>query len=1142
MKRLEHVRVVNFYLSPAEDLRIDEITGIFGANGAGKSSWLDAIQIAMLGANASAGVMSFNAQADDKSKRTIRSYCLGQYGEGNRRARDAATTYITLVWRDTETGMPISTGVCIYAAEDEDKHEVLGRYVAPGVDLALGDHLETVDGVPEPRDWKSFRLVLAQRSENITGDRDIFFEDAKAYVNALLTALRGARGVPAVLPFTKAFRFALRMRFDKSVDYIIRNDIIEDRPTKTKTFREITESFRKLNETVKRVSAQIEAGKKVAGSYSVVAIKTRAVATWRALTARIEHAIANEVHVAAIERRNAAEEARTQAIAAFDQATDEEKTLATKHQETRGLMVSHSAHKNVGQAQHDRQVAVERLQEHSVAAAQVLLGAVAGMRNAAKEEELASFAKQLNDSAGKVEATARAPALSVTEAMAACGDMREIARSVASHLLNKSMQESARQLREIEDALVDVGESIKRVSDGKADLSKRAQALLSEFSRNGLSPTAVCDVARVTDPTWQGVIEGYLGSNVEALLVDSADEARAFRIYREADRRGEVFNVKVARTSQQKTGDRPRPGSVAELIEGTNPVAVAYLRRQFGNLMRADRDEEALAGETLTRDGMLVRWGDFERVRPVPEERQKLGISAPGRLEQLKRTQQQLKTREVEAKQVVEHWRQRYQEMAALAGDEMAKRLKTTLEAAAQAEVDLRTANVRLGEVADAEYLRLCDEVSLFERQLLPTARNAVDSAREARVRAGGEFANAEKAVGGALDRLNDVIDRTKAAESGPDYDATFAAEQWDRLLERFGDRYGEMTTFAGRRIDDTTKERDSALSKASNGFGEYLAAHHHAAPEEDVQEDWGRQSAWINAEVDRLERTDLHNYQAQADDAYKAAQDTFRTDVAARLYENFGMLEDQLRRLKHALDNCPTFSNGERYRFKATLRDQFKKLDKFIRDVAAYGPENDLLGGPGDVPEEFEALMIDKTLVGNAGVPNPLDDYREFYDFDIEIRSEDPTTRETTPVGHLSERLGAASGGEYRAPLYVIAGAALASAYRMDDGKNDGLRLILLDEAFDKMDMNNLVATMRYIEDLGLQVVLASPGENKGALDAFLYRYYDVLRDPVNNSLRFEGHDVSVETRLAMRADLPEFHPELIDEELAMMEFQPAV
>ena len=31
--------------------------------------------------------------------------------------------------------------------------------------------------------------------------------------------------------FARAFRFALRIRFDKSVDQIVRQDVLEDRPT-----------------------------------------------------------------------------------------------------------------------------------------------------------------------------------------------------------------------------------------------------------------------------------------------------------------------------------------------------------------------------------------------------------------------------------------------------------------------------------------------------------------------------------------------------------------------------------------------------------------------------------------------------------------------------------------------------------------------------------------------------------------------------------------------------------------------------------------------------------------------------------------------------------------------------------------------
>ena len=68
------------------------------------------------------------------------------------------------------------------------------------------------------------------------------------------------------------------------------------------------------------------------------------------------------------------------------------------------------------------------------------------------------------------------------------------------------------------------------------------------------------------------------------------------------------------------------------------------------------------------------------------------------------------------------------------------------------------------------------------------------------------------------------------------------------------------------------------------------------------------------------------------------------------------------------------------------------------------------------------------------------------------------------------------------------------------------------LDEAFNKMDPTNITATMRYLQDLGLQVFMASPGENLGVLSAFLHRYYDISKDSSRNVIAIDGHDVTDE------------------------------
>lgn len=114
-----------------------------------------------------------------------------------------------------------------------------------------------------------------------------------------------------------------------------------------------------------------------------------------------------------------------------------------------------------------------------------------------------------------------------------------------------------------------------------------------------------------------------------------------------------------------------------------------------------------------------------------------------------------------------------------------------------------------------------------------------------------------------------------------------------------------------------------------------------------------------------------------------------------------------------------------------------------------------------------------------------------------------------------------------------MIAGAALSSAYRMDENNQDGLRLILLDEAFDKMDTPNIVATMRYLEKLGLQVLLASPGENLPTLTAFLHRYFEIMKDETRHVIHVEERRVSEAMREQFREDMWEYHPELLETEL---------
>ncbi len=154
--------------------------------------------------------------------------------------------------------------------------------------------------------------------------------------------------LPRRMPSVARSDLALRMRFDKSVDQIVRNDVLEARPTNIKKFKEITDSFRRLANQVAKVQAQIADGEKVNAEYEKAVHESRRALTWNALSKTAAAEVANE----AMERASLATENARQALQDFK---DREITLEREANEARASAArareqreSHASHKDYG--------------------------------------------------------------------------------------------------------------------------------------------------------------------------------------------------------------------------------------------------------------------------------------------------------------------------------------------------------------------------------------------------------------------------------------------------------------------------------------------------------------------------------------------------------------------------------------------------------------------------------------------------------------------------------------------------------------------------------------------------------------------------------------------------------------------------
>lgn len=1132
MKKLVRIRVVQFFLYEKREVVVGMSCGIFGSNGSGKSSLLDAVQIVMLGANASRGNtgVSFNAQADEggHNTRSIRSYCLGQYGDTpDARVRDSATTYITLVWNDTVTQEILSTGVCIAASGDRDSHEVLGRYIIP-VDLTLNDHLESADGKESPRSWGSFRQMLLHRAYG----EEVLFHDSERFVNAMLFQLRGARGAPRLDAYRQAFRFGLRMKFDKSVDDIVRQQVLEARPTNIKRFKDVLHTFQEMAALVRSVQVKLDEADLIEADFAEAHKRYSHAISLASLAQDAELELANEA-VGAAEQAEGDAANRLEAADNVRKKAEHDVNIADLHaKECASNRDKHASHADAALIKDQLGATQQRLADQR----SILHRSISAIGRAIDQKIPGKLVAHSSEAAGlafkEINALLTGDRGANRDAVESTVRRALRAAKLVSDELLAEMQTIGREQNNVKNELDGMRENQDRIAKGKPPLDRSAADLRRDLADVGIDATPVCDLVRVDDPDWQPAIESYLGgSNMQALLVDEGDEREAFRAYRKA----RIYEAKVVMPSKFVGRGSPKRGTVAELISGNNVAAVNYLRSKFGDTQRAETEDECFAHRfAMTKDGMLLADGEIVRKRPTDPINFKIGPTSTATRSSILEGIRRLVTRLEQLTQIYDQVKALLQSLGPFIGGEQEK-VRDLLDAFDRVAKDAEAEQTlsRQLEALDTDEYRQLVQASLDADSALVGLRTTQMNAVRTFGSVESEYEQKKKETLARRAWTLTQKEITEKARAQDGYDADYASEQWDKLLERQGTSFLAIAADCIRRSKTADDESRRKASSGVQKLGGFLIKHNEFLPNE-ARDDWRLSRTWLMERVSVLRDTGLRQYKARMEDALSAAKSTFRNDVAVALNEHLEWLGDTVDRMNLALRAAPTFTNGERYQFRRHVRPAYAVLLKFIKDVALFGPTDDMFGGAGEMPKEFEDLMQEKTVVGSAAIKSPLDDYREFFDFDVEVFREDTPMGATKHVGWLSKRVGSGSGGEHRAPLYVIAGAAMSSAYRLERGDDTGMRLLVIDEAFIKMDPRNIVATMRYFEELGLQIFMASTGDALGTLTAFLDRYYDIMRDAESNVVLLEGHDISPSVREMFRADLPEFNPELIEQEIA--------
>jgi uncharacterized protein YPO0396 len=233
-----------------------------------------------------------------------------------------------------------------------------------------------------------------------------------------------------------------------------------------------------------------------------------------------------------------------------------------------------------------------------------------------------------------------------------------------------------------------------------------------------------------------------------------------------------------------------------------------------------------------------------------------------------------------------------------------------------------------------------------------------------------------------------------------------------------------------------------------------------------------------------RLETSELPEYREKIDRAYKDAEKEFRDHFISRLNER---IEEARESFKEINEILRTLHFGrDRYEFHLDVLNERKGQIEVIKHAAKIPAAEETLFSQLVDPAEKKAVEE----LFNRILDSPLDskelraicDYRTYFHYDIKITEEGSFDEKgNAKTFYLSKVLREKSGGESQTPYYVAIAASFYRFFKEQPEKT--VRLVIFDEAFNRMDDERIGKILEFYNNLDLQILTSVPPEKIEAI-----------------------------------------------------------
>lgn len=1058
-------------------LTLHEHVNLFsGKSGSGKSTVMDAIQVVLYG---SVSANFLNKAADDsRNKRSVLSYLRGAQKDGSvNRADVDFCSQIVMEIEDTATHIR----TCIGAAFEVGKNDTeLRKYNFFSHSGKMPEDEYLHNGVPYTID--RIRLLVKERTNSVDnrghGEVNRVYPSKEAYLNTLYEVIFGSVEQNRMITMEKS---AIALRMTSGTGQFIRDYMFpKSRENTVTVISEQLGAYREIRERVEDLEKRIEMLEAVRSADSELT-------SVRADRIKAE-TIMKYIEIGSCRAKLAS---RSDDLLKAQEASAGADRKQQEIQETlrilRNRLIDVKAElkkSDYGRKQQELQEmerTIQLLADNSADWRRIVNGLKKWVTDETATDYVSNRALQLIDdfSDGKVNE-------------GKCDELRTHLKSAMENIgeelseITLAVRETMKELKEKEDALEDMSHDRKPYPKELKEARQQLQSALSDRYGRVVHVHILADLFDIADEKWKNAVEGRLGRLKKCMITEPAYSLDAAKIFRRMNRFEEVDLINSAAVKRESPA--AERNSLYEAVhteldyvdwclkrylgriqkcetvdgldtvrDGVTPDCYSYSNYIFRHLRKKDYIKGACIGTKISKAKLREIEDEIDRLKEylIGERQTEAALKDAQKYEVLSQETEQLIRLASAAEELEKYYRKQ---------DKLKEELR-------ELEDGTRTAELM------SEQKQL--EASVAQKETLS------QHVQKEQIQLGGVIQTVEREIRDLTGRLNDLSEGfvennvlTKMVEEEIAQNSEAAYRQLiktrlDNLSVREEELADERTIarnnfnreypaygFTG--VEHSNDVYDQVLERCRNDFEPKYKEEFHKQYEQVYHSLRDNVIASIHGEIRAAyrHRRDINRMLSKI----RFSDSIYQIDILPARNEN-GQFYDML--MAEELDS--KVINHDGFEGQMTLGD-----DAFFRK---YEQKIQLL------TEKFMPLRDEdsQNREKHRQEMEKFADYRNYLTFSMYERVIDENG--TEKKNYVDDMAGVDSGGEGQNPKYVALLAGFAMLYMQQSNRDSKIRLVLLDEAFSKMDKERSEVCLRYARELELQLIVCVPDERLQSL-----------------------------------------------------------